>query len=309
VTKFYNKCPLCNSEKTSFFINTHDRHYGWINKHYDIFHCEFCGVLYLNPMISDSELFEMYPENNYYAYKTFKEENNLLHKLLSKIKRLLTFVPPSDLKDKKNFFNKIVLDLGCGSGKSLYMIKKYGAKEIYGVEISSKAAEIGNSYGLNIFNGTLIQAKFPNDYFDYIRSNHSFEHFTNPLETLVEIHRILKKGGKLFIGVPNTDSLMFRIFKKYWYYIGVPFHPFNYNTKCLRKILENNGFLVENVNYRGNCQGILGSVQIYLNRKNKKRSDEGLVSNLISEIIATFIARILNMLKIGDCIELVAVKK
>ena len=39
--------------------------------------------------------------------------------------------------------------------------------------------------------------------FDYVRSYHSFEHMSNPRETLADIHRILKPDGKLMIGVPT----------------------------------------------------------------------------------------------------------
>lgn len=308
MAKKFENCPICNSDRIYLFVTTYDRHYGFIERLYDVYRCNSCGLLFLNPMIENQELFQMYSEDDYYAYRNFKINKSIFFKVLSAAKKILISIPPSDLRNY-NFRNKAVLDLGCGSGKALFLIRHKGAKEVYGVEISEKATEMGNKLNLNIINGTLENANFEDNKFDYIRSNHSFEHLTNPLETLIEMRRILKPGGELFVGVPNTKSLMFSLFKQYWYYLGVPFHPYNYNSYCFNKFLTENGFIVKRITYCGNSQGILGSLQIFLNRKNKKTSRQGIVSNIFTDIIATQIARIINILKAGDCIEIIAVKR
>jgi ubiquinone/menaquinone biosynthesis C-methylase UbiE len=200
-----------------------------------------------------------------------------------------------------------VLDIGIGDCEYLKRLKKLGAKT-NGVEIRKDACNKGNSLGLNIFHGTLNEAKYSDNYFDFVRSNHSFEHLTDPIGELKEINRILKANGIFYVGVPNTSSIAFKIFKKYWYYLGVPFHPYSYSVENLSLLLKKNGFSVKRVVYNGNFNGLLGSIQILLNSRNKKNSEEGLFTNIFTRIIFHQIARFLNAFKMGDCIEIVAVK-
>lgn len=49
----------------------------------------------------------------------------------------------------------------------------------------------------------MTDAAFPNENFDVIYSRHVLEHLMDPMSTLIEANRILKKGGILFIEVPN----------------------------------------------------------------------------------------------------------
>ena len=143
-----------------------------------------------------------------------------------------------------------------------------------------------------------------------MRSNHSFEHIDNPNEVLAEIHRILNADGKLMIGVPNIDSFTYRLFKKYWWYLGAPVHTFNYSVKTLGLLLEKNNFSIEKVSYNGDYSGFIGSFQIYLNRKNGQMSDKGMfIQSPIMRALSHQIAKIFNLFKVGDAIEIICTKK
>jgi SAM-dependent methyltransferase len=295
-------CEVCNSKDIHHFVTTYDRHYGWVDKSFSVYKCTNCELLFLNPMISEEELHSMYSQETYYSYQGFSTSKTSFKQ---KILKFFFELSPKDLIFECS--GKTILDIGCGSGEKLFFYKNNGAI-VQGVEISNSASKIGNLSGLNIFNGTLLEARLPSNHFDYIRSNHSFEHLTNPVEVIKEMLRICKTGGKVFIGVPNTKSLTFKLFRKYWYYLGVPFHPFNYNPKNLSILLEKNNFEVDKIQYNGRFNGILGSIQIILNSKNKKKSDEGYFTNKFTILFFHQIARILNLIKQGDCIEIIATK-
>lgn len=299
-------CPICLSDKIQFFIRTSDKHYG-LNKHFfDVYQCKDCNLSFLNPMITDEDLFQLYPKDYYEPDASFLSKN-LFMKILTRINGFLINVEASDIQ-KLSFRGKILLDLGIGDGDSLIKLKRKGAI-VNGVEIRKDACIKANELGLNVKNGTLQEVSYPPDYFDYIRSNHSFEHLTDPNETLHEVYRILKKGGTLFIGVPNNRGLASLLFRKNWYYLGVPFHPYNYNKTALSILLNKHGFEVKRIIYNGNFNGLLGSIQILLNRKNGKKSHEGRFTNFFTRILFNQIARLLNMFRLGDCIEIIAVKK
>ena len=140
--------------------------------------------------------------------------------------------------------------------------------------------------------------------FDYVRSYHSFEHMSNPRETLAEIHRILKPNGKLMIGVPNTAGLPARVFGETWYYLGAPLHVYGYNPKNLKRMVESNGFRVDSVRFNSNFRGIVGSVQFRTGRNSSGARQ--LLSNPLLKLSGQVAARGLDLVRAGDCMELFA---
>jgi SAM-dependent methyltransferase len=294
-------CPICGEQRHDQIYLTRDRHYG-IDGLYRFVRCSGCSLVFLNPMFSDQELSALYP-TNYYSYQDNFQQSRW-KELIKQILRCRTrtldpvFSTPGRM-----------LDLGCGSGWFLSSTRDHGW-EAYGVEINNAAAELGRTRGgLNIFSGTLQQANFPSDFFDYIRSNHSFEHVSCPGETLDEVYRILRPGGKVLIGVPNIDGLNAKIFRQYWWYLGAPVHPFGYSVRTLSKLLEKHRFHVQKVIYNSDFSGILGSLQIFLNRRNGQKSSEGwLINNPLLKLGCHWIAKIIDNVHMGDAIEITAGK-
>ena len=181
----------------------------------------------------------------------------------------------------------------------------------YGVEISECASTLGRqSRQLKIFSGTLQEADYPDSYFDYVRANHSFEHISCPNETLNEIRRILKPEGKLLIAVPNIRSMNASIFKQYWWHLCPPVHTFGYSPETLSQLLQKHDFSVTRVRFNSDYFGILGSLQIWLNRKNGNSSMQGaLVNNYLLRFFCQWAANFMDLFSLGDMIEVTAMKK
>lgn len=294
-------CPLCEGAHQKQLYVAKDRHYGILGA-YRVVQCTKCSLVFLNPMFSDRELSALYPAD-YYAHQNNFARNRwkdwvktILHY------RIGTVEPKFPVAGR-------MLDLGCGSGWFLSAMQDQGW-EAYGVEINNVAAEVGRKQGgVNIFSGTLKEANFPTGFFDYVRANHSFEHISCPGETLAEIHRILRPRGKVLIGVPNIDGLNAKLFRQYWWYLGAPVHPFSYSAKTLSGILQKHHFSVEQINYNSDYSGILGSVQIFLNRTNGRKSTEGLViNNPILKVPCHWTAKFIDLFQFGDAIEIIATK-
>ena len=105
------------------------------------------------------------------------------------------------------FKDKVVLDIGCGAaGKSVYYAS-LGAKHVHGVDIvehykedSKKIAEekgYADKFTFHLCDASKLS--FEDNTFDTVIMNDSMEHVSNPKEVLNEIHRVLKKGGKLYV--------------------------------------------------------------------------------------------------------------
>jgi SAM-dependent methyltransferase len=294
-------CPLCGGGNHEEIYLARDRHYG-IPGVYRIVRCAGCSLIFLNPMYSDEELSALYP-NNYYAY-----QDNFQQSRWKEIAKNILGCRVSTLDPEFSAPGRM-LDLGCGSGWFMSTMRDQGW-ETHGVEISRPAAEVGRkTRGLDIFPGTLREARFPDAYFDYVRSNHSLEHITSPGETLEEIHRILRPDGKVLIGVPNVGSLNARVFGQYWWYLGAPVHPFTYSVETLCQLLHKYQFVVEKVTYNSDHSGIIGSLQIWLNRGNGRKSTEGtVIGNPLLRVLCHWIAKCFDLFKRGDAIEITAVK-
>jgi SAM-dependent methyltransferase len=296
----HEHCPLCKGQALPHLTGTYDLHYG-IDGHWNYQRCQDCRVVFLNPAPTELFLSRSY-DDSYYSYQDFKTPKPWQTWLRRAIGYNLGVTGDPQFPKPGR-----ILDIGCGSGAFLFKMKTAGW-ETHGVEISAKAAEIGNSkHGLNIQAGTLADARLPVDYFDYIRLNHSFEHILNPRETLTLIHRHLAPQGLLFIGVPNVDCLQARVFGKFWWNLGPPVHPFNYSRQTLTRLLGEHGFEV--VSYRTNSgfAGILGSLQMALNGRRGIRSDTGMVfTNPVAKVLTHWLAKLSDLAGAGDCLEIVA---
>jgi SAM-dependent methyltransferase len=296
----HDRCPLCSGRAAAHLSGTWDLHYG-IDGRWDYQRCGDCGVVFLNPAPTEAFLANAY-DDSYYSYQDFappKRWHTWLRKLIG--------YNHGTTGDPKFAAPGRILDIGCGSGAFLYKMKQAGW-ETHGVELSAKAAEIGNTkHQLNIQAGTLVTATLPSDYFDYIRLNHSFEHILNPHETLALIHRHLSPRGLLFIGVPNVDGLQAKVFGKFWWNLGPPVHPFNYSKRTLTRLLEQHGFEVVHYRTNSNFAGILGSLQMALNGRRGVRSDTGAVfRNPVAKVLSHWLARLSDLFQAGDCLEIIA---
>ncbi len=204
-----------------------------------------------------------------------------------------------------------MLDIGSGAGDFLVEMRAKGWKAAGAWKLARDAATEGQTHGgLGYFwvervaRGETSPRK--NSDF-YVRSNHSFEHIDNPRDVLREIRRIIKPDGCLFIGVPNVDSWAADLFGANWYNLGPPTHPFGYSPRTLTTFLEQEGFRVEHVGYNSTYAGLIGSVQIMLNRKSGKPSHVGrLINNPALMLVGQWAAQIADAFRMGDCIEIIA---
>jgi SAM-dependent methyltransferase len=294
-------CILCGvSDQEALYI-ARDRHYG-IAGQYVLVRCRGCSLIFINPMYSEHELSSLYP-SGYYAYK-----DNFSKVVWKEFIRTILGLSVHTRDPQFGTPGKM-LDVGCGSGWFLSEMREKGW-EAYGVEPNAAAAALGcNTAGLNIFPGVLERASFPSGFFDYIRSNHSFEHISNPKETLREIYRILHPEGKLLIGVPNFDSVAAKLFGQYWWYLGAPVHAYTYSVSTLSKLLVATGFRVQRVVYNSNYGGTTGSLQLWINRKNGHLSTQGgLINNPLARAVGHWVAKVTDLFRLGDSIEVIATK-
>ena len=113
---------------------------------------------------------------------------------------------------RRRFFRTLapaqrILDIGCGTGKNVTEIQRlFPSLEFHGVDLlqDSQVPPFVQYKRVDLEEGAL---PYPDEYFDAILVVHVLEHLHHPLRLGSEIHRVLKKGGRVYVETPNWISL------------------------------------------------------------------------------------------------------
>ena len=103
---------------------------------------------------------------------------------------------------------KDVLDIACGSGYGSQYLALQGARKVVGVDVDPKAIEYARKYHSHervsfIQSDAHNLSQIEDASFDVIVSFETIEHLREPKSFLLELRRLLKTGGTLFISCPN----------------------------------------------------------------------------------------------------------
>lgn len=232
-------CPLCNSVGYSDIYQER----GVIG----IVGCKNCGLIYTNPMVKKSE-------RNYWGdEKKYYEEARLIFIGLAKHHRDPNYLEDlkiiESLKPDGNF-----LDIGTNMG--FFLRHTQGKKwSVFGVEPSPALSEIARKYfKLNVKTVYLEEAGFKDAFFDIVTMIDVFEHIAEPKKILLEIAKVLKNNGLLFIKVPNAKFSLLKLWltkkakklKDYDIFDSYE-HLAHYTHETLKKMLQDCGFEVKKV--------------------------------------------------------------
>ena len=137
-----------------------------------------------------------------------------------------------------------VLDFGCGNGTFLDKMIE-GNWEAYGLDVDPKAIDHCRSKGINANVGDIDSQNYPDNFFDVITINHVIEHVHEVDVLLKSCYKVLKKGGKLVIATPNTESWQHNIYKEHWLQLDPPRHLHIFNINNLEEVVKRNEFSIE----------------------------------------------------------------
>lgn len=210
-------CILCNSES---LLNKkgYEQHY--------IVKCKSCKFVFCEPIPSLKELeqhYKGYGRNDYLSPITIKRYHEILDSL-----------------EPYRKTNKLI-DVGCGIGYFLEAAKERGW-EVYGTEFTDEAVQKCSEKGIKMEKGILDPENYMPEEFDVITSFEVIEHINNPIHELNSFHKLLRKGGIVYVTTPNFNSLLRYWLKSSYNNICFPEHLSYYTPKTLKKAFTNTGF-------------------------------------------------------------------
>jgi 2-polyprenyl-3-methyl-5-hydroxy-6-metoxy-1,4-benzoquinol methylase len=152
---------------------------------------------------------------------------------------------------------KSILDIGCGQGAFLKLVKENIGAETWGVEQVFEIAEEAKNRADNILTGKVedVIGSIPNAYFDCITFNDVLEHLLEPIEILNLIKAKLSPEGTLIASIPNVRyflNLYELLIKKDWEYkdFGIldSTHVRFFTKKSMKRMFENAGYKILKIN-------------------------------------------------------------
>lgn len=168
-----------------------------------------------------TEVFERFAQ----AYEAWFEKHPVLYE--AEVEAIRTLLPPF----------KRGIEIGVGSGR---FALPFGISA--GVEPSARMATIARSKGINVIEGIAEALPLKDESFDFALMVTTICFVDNPLQSLQEIHRILKPEGSVIIGFVDRESALGRQYEKNRtesrFYREARF----YSTDELTKLLKKAGF-------------------------------------------------------------------
>lgn len=106
-----------------------------------------------------------------------------------------------------------VLDLGCGNGNLIRMLREVKRASCWGADLSPQMIrEAGKNLGdkVNLAVADAAALPYGDGQFDIVICNASFHHYTEPERAVEEIRRVLRTGGTLILGDPTIPGRLAR---------------------------------------------------------------------------------------------------
>ena len=232
-------CPVCkvkNSKKNIFFKSIYkDTSFP----DYEHIKCFKCKSLFISNFLHSKKL-EYFHDKYYAKWENFNFNfySSLKRNEKDRKKEWYSFYKKKIPRSFLNKKNKRSIDIGCGYGGCASAFQKLDF-DAYGLDVQQKCIKNAKNkfpetkfiYGSI---DSLIKKKLKN--FDVITMHDVLEHIVEPEELIKKCKSILEKNGRIFIKVPNSESLQIKFLKEYSWEISAPFHRTLFSLNGLKKM-------------------------------------------------------------------------
>lgn len=190
--------------------------------------CRACGLVYVNPRPHAGKILDGYAEG---ADEQF----------VSQVKgREITFEKSLRRIERFAAVGRI-LDVGTAGGSFLHVARGRGW-EVAGCEPNRWLCRWSKEhYGLDVMPGTVHDQHYPGGHFDVVTLWDVLEHVADPKSELVEVSRILRKGGLLVVNYPDIESLAARALGRKWPFL-LNVHLYYFTRGTVTRILRDSGY-------------------------------------------------------------------
>jgi len=128
----------------------------------------------------------------------------------------------------RNIVGDSVLDVGCGTGVALSVIKAlFPWRSCRGIDPSAEASSIWKARGIEVDVGSAARLPYSSNSWDTVYSSHVIEHIDDGKAAVSEILRVVRRRAIIVVPDGDVDAKHF----------GTP-HVMIYNRKNFRELIE-----------------------------------------------------------------------
>lgn len=232
-------CPVCGKDKVR--VLTERDAYGLP---FGTVICLNCSCVYTSPRLTDESIKAFY-DNEYRDIERGKilSLGEYFQLQVNKGESIYDYLFGDSLI--KSLKNKLVVEIGCGAGGTLYYFHQNGFP-VLGCDYGSKFLDYGIAkYGLNLFQGNIesictaiTESSLPVGLIIY---EQTFEHLANPAGELQSLKKIMDRNTFLYIGVPGFRNIDNHYDSDLLQYLR-PGHLIHFDLTNLSFLLKHNGF-------------------------------------------------------------------
>jgi 2-polyprenyl-3-methyl-5-hydroxy-6-metoxy-1,4-benzoquinol methylase len=246
----HENCYLCGREGKELYSGLEDVLYDVKGK-WSFRKCteQNCGLIWIDPMPVEKDIHKLY--QRYYTHNDLPDgdDRSAIQKVIRTFYRMLLLISGIKRERQRQDYCYIadrrpgkLLEIGCGNGSRIDMIRKLGW-DVEGQEIDGKSAEVARkNYQLKIHVGDLLHLGLSGNKYDAIIMHNVIEHVLEPVKLMAKCRELLKEGGELILITPNAGSLGHAFFRDAWRGLETPRHLFLYTTKSLISAAQKAGF-------------------------------------------------------------------
>ncbi|MEO7045061.1 MAG: class I SAM-dependent methyltransferase [Ferruginibacter sp.] len=236
----YVYCPLCKSGLISPALSVKDHTVS--SKIFEINKCGNCGGMFTQDVPSQEEIGIYYASEKYISHTD--TQKGFINKLYHRIRKRTLNGKWALIDNETNMKVGNILDIGCGTGAFLNVMKNKGWK-ITGLEPDETARKNAvQLYGISPLSSPEL-FNLQQEEYDAVTMWHVLEHVHQLQKYLEQIKKILTKNGKAFIAVPNYTSYDAGYYKEFWAAYDVPRHLYHFSPESMKKLVESNGMKLE----------------------------------------------------------------
>jgi SAM-dependent methyltransferase len=236
---------LCGADAGAFEASGVDFEYATVPDEFRFVRCRICDHVYLNPRPGSGDLGVIYPDD-YYAYE---EEGG---GLVARLRRVWEGGKVRLYRDLVGAGPRRILDVGCGNGRFLSLLREFGPGEweLVGIDFDADAARQCADRGFETHVSRVEDFESGEESYDGVIMLQLIEHVDDPGAICERVHALLRPGGCFIIETPNLAGLDYRIFRRSWWgHYHFPRHWNLFSTRALHRLLEERGFVVERTEY------------------------------------------------------------
>jgi SAM-dependent methyltransferase len=161
-----------------------------------------------------------------------------------------------------------ILDAGCGSGRNMVELARYGV--VTGIELSETSVALARERDAGeVILGSVLDMPFADDSYDLAVSLDVIEHLEDDLAALRELRRTVTPGGALLVTVPAYQ----------WLWSGhdeINHHHRRYTRRSLQQVAEQAGWRQERTTYFNSLLLPVAILLRVLDRINTKTTESSL---------------------------------